>query len=256
VTTIGRNAGNDIVIDDPVVSRIHANVSRQEGGYALRDLNSSAGTHVLGRGRVSNAVLKHDDRIRIGDTELVFEQEEADLAIVPAVRALRSRVGATIVSLRSDEGAFDESAIAFKVPVPEHAATGQLTGRRASMLTRVATALQWVTDLDDVLVTLLDVVFELFQPDRGVILLKEPDSGNLVPRVSRPQGQELVISHTIIQYALEHRISVMVRQTAGDERFKHAQSIMAQSIRAAICCPLRQRSQMHAWWMVRHEPSA
>lgn len=86
-------------------------------------------------------------------------------------------------------------------------------------------------------------MFELFQPDRGVILLKDQESGDLVSRVSRPLNQELVISQTIVQYALEHRTSVMVRQTAGDERFMRARSVVAQSIRAAVCCPLIRRGK-------------
>ena len=37
-TTLGRSADNDIVIDDPSVSRFHANLSHRDGVYVLRDL--------------------------------------------------------------------------------------------------------------------------------------------------------------------------------------------------------------------------
>jgi len=237
LVTIGRSADNDIVLDDPAVSRCHANVTRRDGAYLLRDLNSSAGTQVAGRGRITEVELRHGDRIRLGDTEMVFEDGVAGPA--RASRRLDSAaVRATMLSVRVADSALDEDTIAFRVPVPESGAAEGLSGHRAEMLTKVAAALQWVTDLDDVLATLLDVVFELFQPDRGVILLKDPDAGELIPHVSRPVGQDLVISQTIVRYAIDHRLSVMVRQTAGDDRFKNARSIVAQSIQAAICCPL------------------
>jgi transcriptional regulator with GAF, ATPase, and Fis domain len=242
VTTIGRNESNVIVLDDPAVSRFHAHVERRGATYVLRDLNSAAGTYLTGRGRVEEAALEHNDRIRVGDTEIVFEHEAG---ASPSVAAPRQSPTApvTIFSMRTAGPRLDEGAIAFKVPVPDGTGTGQLSGRRAEMLTKVAEALQWVKNLDGVLATLLDVVFELFQPDRGVILLKDQESGDLVSRVSRPLNQDLVISQTIVQYALEHRMSVMVRQTSGDERFMNARSVVAQSIRAAVCCPLISRGK-------------
>ncbi len=242
VTTIGRNADNAVALDDPAASRFHATVSRRDGVYLLRDLNSSAGTHLEGRGRVEEAELQHGDRIRVGDTELLFELESG---ASPSLAAPRQSPAApvTILSLRAPGPTLSEDAIAFKVRVPDGTGAGLLSGRRAEMLTKVAEALQWVKSLDGVLSTLLDVVFELFQPDRGVILLKDRESGDLVSRVSRPLNQELVISQTIVQYTLEHRMSVMVRQTAGDERFMNARSVVAQSIRAAVCCPLISRGK-------------
>ncbi len=242
VTTLGRNDSNVIVLDDPAVSRFHAHVERRGAAFVLRDLNSSAGTYLTGRGRVEEAVLEHNDRIRIGDTEIVFEHEAG--ASPSAAAPLRQpAASATIFSMRAAGPALDEDAIAFRVPVREGTGFGQLSGRRADMLTKVAEALQWVKSLDGVLATLLDVVFELFQPDRGVILLKDPESDDLVARVSRPPSQDLVISQTIVHHALEHRVSVMVRQTSGDERFMNARSVVAQSIRAAVCCPLISRGK-------------
>lgn len=45
--SIGRKSDNDIVIKDPTVSRRHAELTDiGRGGYALRDLDSSQGTHV------------------------------------------------------------------------------------------------------------------------------------------------------------------------------------------------------------------
>jgi hypothetical protein len=73
VTVIGRSRRCDIVIDDPNVSRQHAEVRRQEDGYIVRDLGSTNGVR-LNRRDVKQAALEHGDRIELGTTELLFER--------------------------------------------------------------------------------------------------------------------------------------------------------------------------------------
>ncbi|AMM25358.1 FHA domain-containing protein [Variovorax sp. PAMC 28711] len=70
-TTIGRADRSDIVIRGPMVSRVHAIVSIENGVYSVRDLDSSNGTFVNGV-KVQRQLLHHQDVIRIGDCELRF----------------------------------------------------------------------------------------------------------------------------------------------------------------------------------------
>src|SRR5712691_7448047 len=71
--TIGRAAGSDVQIDDPMVSMAHAEVVRQpDGSYHVRDLNSRRGTFV-GATRVTEAVLADGDEILIGPMRFRFE---------------------------------------------------------------------------------------------------------------------------------------------------------------------------------------
>ena len=46
VVTIGREAGNDIVLEDPQVSRHHARLTLQGGGYVVEDLGSTNGSFI------------------------------------------------------------------------------------------------------------------------------------------------------------------------------------------------------------------
>ncbi len=73
ITLIGRSRRCDIVIEDPNVSRQHAEVRRQGGEYIIRDLGSTNGTRV-NRRDVKQATLQNGDRIELGTTELRFER--------------------------------------------------------------------------------------------------------------------------------------------------------------------------------------
>jgi ABC-type multidrug transport system ATPase subunit/ABC-type multidrug transport system permease subunit len=72
---IGRDASNDLVLDDPNVSRLHAEVVRVDGAVTLRDLSSRNGTRVDGE-RVERARLDAGSEIGIGPYRLVFDGTE------------------------------------------------------------------------------------------------------------------------------------------------------------------------------------
>ena len=66
--TIGRSAGNDLVLADPEVSRRHVRVLRRADGYAVEDAGSTNGTFVNSQ-RISHLTLLQDgDTIDLGDT--------------------------------------------------------------------------------------------------------------------------------------------------------------------------------------------
>jgi hypothetical protein len=69
---IGRAEDNDLVIDDPLVSRHHAVISREGGDFVLRDLGSTNGTYVGAR-RIQARVLEKGEVFRIGSSEIAFE---------------------------------------------------------------------------------------------------------------------------------------------------------------------------------------
>lgn len=69
--SIGRDAGNDVVINHPTVSSKHAEIVKQEGKVFLVDLGSTNGTFVNGM-KVKRHQLQELDRIVIGPSELHF----------------------------------------------------------------------------------------------------------------------------------------------------------------------------------------
>lgn len=77
---IGRAAYNDIVLDDTMVSRSHAEIYFEDGRYVVEDLNSTNGVCLDG-GLITKAPLKSGNRISIGESELVFIQSDVQIPL-------------------------------------------------------------------------------------------------------------------------------------------------------------------------------
>ena len=71
---IGRSRECDLVLDDPNVSRQHAELRQEEGGWAIHDLGSTNGIKLNGR-RSPGGKLSPGDEITLGLSRLTFEQE-------------------------------------------------------------------------------------------------------------------------------------------------------------------------------------
>jgi hypothetical protein len=71
---IGRSRECDLVLDDPNVSRRHAELRRENGGWAVHDLGSTNGIKLNGK-RSRGARLSPGDEITLGLSRLTFEQE-------------------------------------------------------------------------------------------------------------------------------------------------------------------------------------
>ncbi|MBO0856796.1 MAG: FHA domain-containing protein [Nocardia sp.] len=72
---IGRMTDNDLVLDDPKVSRYHAHIVPSRAGMLVKDLASANGVYIDEQMVDSGAMLFGGESIRIGSTLLVFEAE-------------------------------------------------------------------------------------------------------------------------------------------------------------------------------------
>jgi hypothetical protein len=74
VINIGRRLDNQLVIDDPRVSRNHSQLRAIKGRFVLFDLNSTGGSFVNGQ-RTSQSVLYPGDVISLAGVALIFGQD-------------------------------------------------------------------------------------------------------------------------------------------------------------------------------------
>lgn len=74
VVNIGRRLDNHLVIDDPRISRNHAQLRAINGRFVVFDLNSTGGTFVNGQ-RTSQSVLYPGDVVSLAGVALIFGQD-------------------------------------------------------------------------------------------------------------------------------------------------------------------------------------
>jgi predicted component of type VI protein secretion system len=70
--TVGSAPDNDVVVDDPSVSRVHADVQQLNGRWFLEDCGSRNGTNVNGRRLTGMVPLRSDDEVVLGRARLQF----------------------------------------------------------------------------------------------------------------------------------------------------------------------------------------
>ncbi len=75
VSNLGRDAGNHIQVDDPRVSRFHAQIRLIHGRFVIFDLDSSGGTFVNGIA-ITSQILNPGDVILLAGVPLVYGQEQ------------------------------------------------------------------------------------------------------------------------------------------------------------------------------------
>jgi pSer/pThr/pTyr-binding forkhead associated (FHA) protein len=74
VVSIGRRIDNALVLNDPRVSRAHAELRCFRGRFVIFDMGSSGGTYINGK-RITHSVVYDGDIISLAGVHLIFRQK-------------------------------------------------------------------------------------------------------------------------------------------------------------------------------------
>src|SRR6478609_9433557 len=83
VIRVGKVEGNDIVLADETVSRVHCEILRDAKGHLLRDLHSTNGTFLDGA-EIREAYIRAGSVITVGTVQLKFQPYEERIEILPS----------------------------------------------------------------------------------------------------------------------------------------------------------------------------
>ena len=110
---------------------------------------------------------------------------------------------------------------------------------------RTALAASHTLDIDDLLDRILHLVFDWVEADRGCIMLREEETGQLITKARRDREagtkSSMTISRTILDYVLERHEGVLTSNAQGDDRFRSGQSVLRTGVHEAICVPMQGR---------------
>ena len=97
-TTIGREEGNHLRLNDERISRFHAKIQREDGDVIITDLESTNGTRVNGM-PIQIRRLRPGDQIGIGRSTLLFGSAE-EIAVrkadSPSARTAHGQIAPTL----------------------------------------------------------------------------------------------------------------------------------------------------------------
>ncbi|GIW72641.1 MAG: hypothetical protein KatS3mg102_2183 [Planctomycetota bacterium] len=243
---LGSGPDADLRLSDRRAAPRQAEIVADGERYEIHNLdlrkNLLVNGEVVRRGR-----LAHGDWISVADTTLVFseetppERQPLELPQLEAEELLRSQIAAR-------RSAFDsaDSVIDSFDSDPDASGLGLLQRARDRLATlyRVATAVSSELNLQRLLDRILELCFEVFDADRGFIMLMDEDDRRLKPvatRVRKETGQDgadIEFSRSIIRTVFRSREAVLSTDVERDRRFEVAASLGGGRMRSVLCAPL------------------
>lgn len=127
--TVGRKPSNDIILDDPTVSGVHAAFLHMQHTY-IEDLNSTNGVKLNGK-PVNKRQLNHGDLVLIGQHEFKFIDDavqdfESTVIIAPPVQASKETKKQVKASVVITKGAKKGESIALNKPYTKLGSASQV----------------------------------------------------------------------------------------------------------------------------------
>jgi phosphoserine phosphatase RsbU/P len=208
-----------VYLESLAVSRQHARVLWQDGGWVVEDVGSSNGTYVNGR-RVNGRIpLTERDTLQIGPYVLHLQGDQA----APAPEA-EPIVRATISALSSNHALFTQNP-AYKLQV----------------ILEISQHLGRTLEIDPLLGRLLDHLLRLFpQADRGTVILCENDKLVVRAQRSRMPGEpnEFPFSRTLVRRALDEGVGLLSEDVPGDSKIVLSATLASLNLNSFLCVPL------------------
>jgi len=221
---IGRAADSHVLLPDRTVSKKHAMlVSAGDGKWSIQDLDSANKTYLNGEA-VSKAEIKTGDAIRITDFTL-----EIDLGEKP--KADDSSQFEDTLNLEAGLATPMHETVVRK-PDAGHAPAMRLPAKRLSDFSQACEAICSAKDLEELLVTLLNMGLQQFSAFHVWAALREQPNGPMTYHAGkRRDGHPVDVGELMladkINHAVERAQSVVLPRVAADLESK-------QRIRSAL----------------------
>ena len=221
VTSIGRGADNDVVLNDPALPDAALHILFDGVRYQV---GGSTGFTVNGKTRDEH-VLSANDVVRVGNTELVFGASDAVQAS-PALVASRGRVEATREAPGTE---------------PREMAT-------LRRLTLFSEKLLQSYEVDRLLEALMDEVVDVCKADKGFLILMEGEQARIkvARNISRENIEDAVerVSDSVIARVVATKKPMIIADALDDPEFAASESVVNLKLLSIMCAPLMHKGEL------------
>ena len=249
--TIGRGNDNRIILMHENISRHHAEIKVADDRVTIRDLRSTNGTFV-NEVKIDQCELQDGDLIACGDTVFKFvetlksfRQESPDEAyseksILKQISPDQSRiVMQDLLAQDKQQG----SILMLRQQNPNQRAVDKL-----KILLEVSKQLCSPEKPERLLERILDLLFNLMDIDRAVILMVNEESGQLERKTVKLRSgipaDDQFYSTKIINLVRSNGNALLTADARIDKRLNNSESIVGQAIHASMCVPLKPHNEV------------
>ena len=222
--SIGRDTNNVLCLNDNLVSRFHAVIRREKSLYKIFDLESHNGS-LVNNVPVKEQILKHRDRIQIGDSIFIFLlYEEKELSGLNDVQ-------------------IDENTLLTMSALPLNLETALCSmARDLHLLVKVSATINTTKSLKALQTQLLESMFEAIPAERAAIMLIDDSLDNPVSTFGMDRtldtSRPIHVSRTVARHVLGEGVAVLSKDVISSENLSKSESLMAANIRSLLCVPL------------------
>jgi Nif-specific regulatory protein len=243
---LGRAKTNEIVLNDDLCSRVHAEVYYLEGHWRLHDRDSLNGVRVNGVNVEKDCELMVGDEISLGNSRLLFVENLAQLQVpgVPREPGAGVTVTKKLGQTRFDLAAEAAHPASGKTPVPQDAP--QRLRRDLSLLYRLALDMGSAATLDELVTVVIRGLLEATAADTAAVLaVKDGRQLRVLGHESRSDDAAyLKMPAPIAAGVIENREGVLA-EDADRLRPKETANTTATSL---ICAPVALADKVE--WLV------
>ena len=207
--SIGRDAGNDVVVSDRALSRRHCRLSAQSGAFMISDLGSRNGTFVNGM-PVREQSLHDRDQISLGNSILLFQLDDERPAEQPPVE------------VEEDDPAREKTVTLHgeRTPYLQPDSMSRVA-RSLNLLLTIAGRIAGIHDTESLAWQVLGLTFDAIPADRGALLLLSngPEEFAAAAAWDRASGPNhpVRVNGAIVREALRERIAITRSEPAAKQ---------------------------------------
>lgn len=258
-TYIGRsNADNlQIELDDRHISRKHACIHAEDNQFHIEDLGSQNGTYLNNR-RITKAPLSSHDRIVLGSLTYLFllQPDEACDLFSETPIGTSDTIDVSLKEIDfSDIWAqnADQAVRGFLQQTTGDASEALpldiLAHTRLSLLYQLSEDLRTTSKAGEVYEKGIALIMKAM-PDAEYALVARrsasDDSFNILSFQYGDQcptkGDKIPISHTVFDWVLTEKVTLVSENISEDQRFQESESISFHDLRSIVCAPINGKS--------------
>jgi pSer/pThr/pTyr-binding forkhead associated (FHA) protein len=230
---VGRSSENQIRMKDAYVSGSHLKIIEKGDWYFVEDMGSTNGTFVNGHSIPPGVEVEVEEGvpITIGMSLICLGKACLD-HVMPFVDAIFESENLNEVVERYQQR---------DRPMTER--------KTMELVYNVSAVLRESLTLNEVMEKILDSVLNLLQRmDRGLILLRDTETGNIIQIFSKAkrggEGVACLYSRTMVDRVVREGKAFKIVNVVGEDAERLSESMQIMKIKSALCVPLICRSQV------------